>query len=286
MEVVVICTNTFNAAQIKEWVAAHPMPNVRVLFDQGFLLYPAFNVGNGGWELPRVLLIDVDGTVFWEGDLNLILNQGWVKGTATPTPLDLSIEALIAKRKLKELDQLGPDLAAATQLFEKGKLREALKRIAPLADLEADFDQRVRDARHLRDTIEAIGAALPVSASQALLDGSPLLAHALLSRAIDEFPSTGVADLSRSRRRKLERDPVYRDALKAWKSLERAFKDAERGKDAATITANLDKALSASTSAEIVKTVTQLRAKLTEGGSAAMVEAWPLLLPSAAAAAE
>lgn len=286
MEVVVICTNTFNAAQIKEWVAAHPMPNVRVLFDQGFLLYPAFNVGNGGWELPRVLLIDVDGTVFWEGDLNLILNEGWVPSTTIDTPLDLSIDALIAKRKLRQLDQLGPDLAAATALFEKGKLRDALKRIAPLADLEADFDQRVGDARHLRDTIEAIGAALPVSASQALLDERPLLAHALLTRAIEEFPNTGVADLSRSRRRKLERSPLYRDASKAWKALERAFKDAGRGKDAATISANLDKAMQICDCVGITDTVAALRAKLVEGGAAGFAAAWPALQPAAIASAE
>jgi|FLOH01.1.fsa_nt_gi tetratricopeptide (TPR) repeat protein len=286
LEIVAICTNTFTAAAVNEWLAAHPMPGVRVLFDQGFLIYPAFHVGNGGWELPRNLLVDVDGTVYWEGDLNLRLNEGWVRDSAGATPLDLSIDALISKRKLLQLDQLGPDLEAATALFEAGQLREALKRIAQLADLEADFDARVREARHLRDTIEAIGAALPVSASLALENGQPLLAYALLARAVDEFPKTGVADLSRSRIRSLQRDPLYRDASKAWKTLERAFQDAERGKDHATIEANLVKALAISDGVEVKHIVAKLRASLATGGAAAFAEAWPGLQPEAIALAE
>jgi len=286
MEVIVICTNTFTAAQIHEWLVTHPMPGVRVLFDQGFLIYPAFHVGSGGWEIPRNILVDVDGTVYWEGDLNLRLNEGWVRGSSGNTPLDLSIEALVSKRKLRQLDQLVANLATATALFEKGLLSEALKQIAPLADLEADFDERVREARHLRDTIESIGAALPVRASVAMDNDQLLLADALLKRAAHEFPNTGVADLSLSRLRSLQRDPRYRDVSKAWNTLERAFQYAERGKENADIEENLAKALAISDGVEVIQIVATLRALLAEGGAAAFAKAWPALQPAAKALAE
>ena len=284
MEVVTIVTNTYSSSQINEWVETHPMPGVRVLYDQAFQIYPAYNVGNGGWELPRLLLIDVDGTVFWEGDPNLRLEIGWRKDAPSDTPLDQAIKGLIRKRQLEELDTLAPDLLAATSMFERGKLREALQRIAKLADLEADFDPRVRQARHLRDTIEAIGAALPVSATAAMEDGRPLLAYALLTRAIEEFPKTGVADLSQSRRRKLQRDPAYRSASKAWKNVERAAKDAERGREPASIHSSMDKAMDGNTSIEVTEAVTKMRELLSKEGAAAIVEAWPNLQPSGIAA--
>ena len=110
------------------------------------------------------------------------------------------------------------------------------------------------------------------------------MAHALLTRAIEEFPKTGVADLSQSRRRKLMRDPAYRSASKAWRYVERAAKDAERGRDVSSIHASLDKALDGNTSIEVTEGVTKMRELLANEGPTAVIAAWPAMQPSGIAA--
>lgn len=274
LEVITIVTNSHTAQQVKDWVADHPMEGVRILFDEQFLIYPAYNVGQGGWEIPRLLLIDVDGTVYWEGDPNLSLDAGWDPASPELTPLDLSIEALVAKRKLRELEELGASYEKGLSLFEQGLLRLSLETIAELANLDADFDIRVQDARALRDTIEGIGSELPILAEEAEADGRPLYAHAMLTRAVQEFPSTGIADLSASRLRKLERGNQYKDAAKAWKSLDRAAQDAERGRETEKILVNIDKALAASDCLEIQEAGLQMRSSLLDGGAGAVAAAW------------
>ncbi|MFK5956079.1 MAG: hypothetical protein QM477_06505 [Planctomycetota bacterium] len=279
LEVVVVVTNSHTEKAVLDWLKEHPMEHVRVLYDQRFLIYPAYNVGQGGWEIPRLLLIDVDGTVAWEGDPNLRLDVGWDLMEPEITPLDQSIEALVNKRQLRELEKLGPSYDAALSLFEKGDLKLALNKLTPLANLKAGFDIRVQDARALRDAIEGIGAELPLAAEAAEEEGRPLFAFALLSRAIDEFPKTGIADLSTSRRRKLERTTQYRKATKAWKSLESAAKDAGRGRDQAQIMANLDKALAASDCAEVQEAAANMRDVLLQSGASAVAAVWEKVQP-------
>ncbi len=286
LEVVAIVTNSHSVVEVREWLAKHPMERVHVLYDERFLIYPAYNVGKGGWEIPRILLVDVDGTVFWEGDPNLRMDVGWDPLEPEITPLDLSIEALIEKRHLDELARLGPAYELALEEYEKGNLRKALETLGPLAKLDADFDQRVLDARSLRDLIEGIGSQLPLMAEKAEAEGRPLFAHALLLRAMDEFPGTGLADLAASRQRKLERTSLYRNALKAWQYFARAAKDAEKPKEKAEILSRLDKAMSYSDCAEVQTAGKTLRTELETHGPAAMLASWKDLQPTAAGGLE
>ncbi|MGB0954044.1 MAG: tetratricopeptide repeat protein [Planctomycetota bacterium] len=280
LQVVTVVTNSHSGHQIREWLTEHPMEKVHVLYDEKFKIYPAYNVGQGGWEIPRILLIDVDGTVAWEGDPNLSLDQGWTYAEQVQTPLDHAIESLITKRALRELNELAKNFDKAMICFEDGRLRAALKLLNPLAELDADFDIRVQDARALIDTIEGIGAELPVAAEDAAKDGRPLTAHAMLTRAVSEFPGTGIADLSASRLRKLERTDDYRKASKAWKSLTRAAADAEKGREAEKIATSLDKAAAASDCVEIQEAVTAMRDALLKSGVSAVEAAWKASQPT------
>lgn len=279
LEVIVVVTNSHTEKIVHAWLAEHPMERVRVLYDARFLIYPAYNVGAGGWNIPRLLLIDVDGTTAWEGDPNLRLDVGWDLMEPEITPLDQSIEALVNKRQLRELAELASSYDTALNLFERGELKLALEKLAPLANLNADFDVRVQDARSLRDSIEGIGAELPLAAEAAEAEGRPLYAHALLTRAIDEFPGTGVADLSTSRRRKLERSNLYRYASKAWKSLDKAAQDAERGREKEKILGNIDKAMASSDCAEVQEAATDMRDTLLKGGASAVAAVWKKVQP-------
>lgn len=279
LEVIVVVTNSHTEKVVRDWMADHPMERVRVLYDERFLIYPAYNVGQGGWDIPRILLIDVDGTTVWEGDPNLRLDVGWDLMDPQSTPLDHSIEALVTKRQLRELAELAPAYDTALNLFERGELKLALKMLTPLAALDADFDIRVQDARALRDAIEGIGAELPLAAEAAREEGRPLFAHALLSRAVDEFPGTGIADLSASRRRKLERTNEYRHAAKGWKLLTAAAKDAANGREQEKIMANIDKALAASDCAEVQDAGIEMRDTLLKSGAAAVEAKWKKAQP-------
>ena len=280
LEVVVVAGNQFHKSEVLAWMEDHPMKNVHVLYDKSHRLFPLYNVVAGGWELPRILVVDVDGTVAWEGDPNLHLETGWDPDYPIATPVDHALEDLVANRHLLELVDLGSRLPKARRQFEEGKLREALGTILPLAEVDATFDQRVRDARQLRDEIEALGAELPVQAEAAEQNGYPLLARALLLKAEEEFPGTGIADLSASRRRRLERTGDYRDAKKAWSRLERAAKEGERGGDVLKIDGYLSEASTTSTCAEIQEAIQELRRTLQESGAKSLRASLQELEPS------
>ena len=281
IRVAVVASNSETPATIELWLAERPMPDVAVLRDSRFTLYPKYKVGNGGWEIPRVLLIDVDGKVAWEGDPNLRLNIGWEPERPVQTPVDVALEALVERRHLRELEQYAPRLDEARALFQDRAWRAALEMLAPLADLEADFDPRVQEARELRRVIEAEGTELPVRAEAAQETGRPLLAHLLLTRAQQEFPGTAVADLAAPRLRRLERSAEYKDAMRAWREFERAAQAAERGKEPGDVLGFLDKAAALSGCTEVVAAHAALKeALLGDGGGAAVAALWPTLQPS------
>ena len=280
IRVAAVVTNQHSVASTENWLTAHPMPDVAVLHDTNFSIYPAYNVGNGGWELPRILIIDVDGKVAWEGDPNLRLEIGWNLDAPVQTPVDVAIEDLVAKRQLKEIQKFTPRIAQAESLMAESKWRQALELLAPLADLDADFSPAVREARDLRLSIEAEGNALPQAAADALDRGFPLTAHKLLTQAAVEFPGTGVADLVAPRLRRLERDALYKDAKRAWRELERAADAADRNKEAGAILAILDKAEALSQCAQVAHAHAELKDALLVGGGAPAVSAlWPTLQP-------
>jgi tetratricopeptide (TPR) repeat protein len=280
IEVVVVAGNQHRRDEVMSWLEEHPMPGVNLLYDTQHKLLPAYNVVAGGWELPRILLVDVDGTVLWEGDPNLKLDVGWDPQYPIATPLDNALEDLVANRHLLDLIDLAPRLPRAQALFADGLLREALEMVLPLAELDATFDVRVRDARQLRDEIEAVGAELPLLAERAEAGGYPLLAQAYLKKAEGEFPGTGIADLSSSRRRRLERTPQYREAKRAWGRLERAVKEGEGRGDRAKIDGYIAEAAEAEV-AEIRAAVERLRRTLDESGAKALPSAWEELQPRA-----
>jgi len=279
LEVVVITSNDSRPDVVMQWIAEHPMDGVHLLFDSRHQLFPAYNVVAGGWEMPRLLLVDVDGLVVWEGDPNLHLDEGWDPDYPVATPLDHALEDLVASRHLMELMDLAPRLDLAQTQFGQGLLREALQTILPLAEVDASFDARVRGARQLRDEIEAVGAKLPLQAEQAEADGFPLRAQMLLKTAETEFPGTGTADLSSSRRRRLERTPLYREARKAWGRLERAAKEGERAGDLSKIEGYLIEAAVESQCAEIQQAIDKMRRTLEESGASTLPATWQALQP-------
>jgi hypothetical protein len=232
LKLICICTNQpHSPAQVLEWVAKHPLDDISLYYDTQYKIYPAFNIGNGGLNIPRILVLDVDGKVYWEGDPNLPLKRGWDPESPIVTPLDTILEELISDRKMREILKFSSGLAKAEVFFEQNKWAAALQAAIPLAELDADYSPHVLRARLLIDKVEAEGASLPDRAAQLIDDGYPLQAQQVLTTLVEEFAGTTLADdLGAPRKRKLERSTLYRTAKSNMRKLEKAQQHIDSGR--------------------------------------------------------
>lgn len=262
LKVICAATNQHTKQQVLDWVAQHPLEEVNLFYDALYKMYPAYNIGPGGFNIPRLSLIDVDGKVYWEGDPNLSLNVGWLASSPVVTPVDTIIEELIADRKIREILKNTKNLEQAQSLFDDGKWRLALEKLAPLTDLDADYSALVRSAKMLRDRIEAEGAAALPQAEQLISDGRPLQAMSLLETLVSEFKGTSLADdLGAPRKRKLERSKKFKTARSNKRKIDKAnnYIDTGRIEKAQKI---LDELKNAQTCVEITEFTRELEKRL------------------------
>lgn len=275
LKVVAVHSNDVKPDAIQAWLKEHPMPGVTLLRDTDHKIFPAYNMVAGGWGMPRLLLIDVNGKVAWEGDPNLSKGVGWDPADPITTPVDVAIDELCARRKLFEIADLTAGLAEAETLLAASRYREALQKAKPLADLgpEADFSPAVQRARDIVVRINSAGTELVKQAETAEQAGRPLRAHARYLLLAAEFAGAELADLAQSQAARLERDAFYRAAAKAWKALEKAAAEAEKGKPAAEVLTRLEEAAALSPCVEIVEAVAALKDALFGADAAAAVPA-------------
>ena len=278
MKWVVVIGGEHKPAQIRAMLQQFPMPDVHVAHDSTFEFYKSAHVVPGGWGLPRILVLDVDGKVTWEGDPGLIPGRGWKSGDGE-TYLDGPIKEIIEKRQLKEIRKFAPELPKATKLARAGLLAQAWTTIRPLAELKADFSPIVQQARDLRDFLEGAGAQLLAEAEVQAADDYPMRAAALLEKVSTDFIGTSTGDLAAGRLATMLKDSDYRAVKRAWRSMDKAYKSAERDKPAAEIIPDLDAALAECELAEIAVLRESLRAALFRDGSEGFLEAWRQLSP-------
>jgi tetratricopeptide (TPR) repeat protein len=263
IKLICVCTNQpHSPTQVLDWVERHPLDDISLYYDTKYKIYPAYNIGNGGLDIPRILVLDIDGKVYWEGDPNLPLKRGWDPAAPVATPLDTILEELITDRKMREVLKFSTGLAKAENLFKQKKWAAAIEAAAPLAELDAEYSKHVREARLLIDRVEAEGAALPNRATDLINGGYPLQAQKLLATLVEEFAGTSIADdLGAPRKRKLERSDIYRTAKSNMRKLEKArrYIDDGRTDDAREI---LRKMKDAQTCVEIAELARELEKSL------------------------
>ncbi len=220
---IVVSSGQHSPQETKDWLQKHPMPGLPVAMDISFLNYPRYNLGVGGFGLPRILLLGPGGKVVWEGDPGLTHGAGWKEGDSE-TYLDTAIEDLAEACSLEDLQRLAPQIPIAHQLLAQGKLKETLLAISELADLDAKDIPEIFEARRIRNEIEALGATLPQQAQTMQEEGYPMTAEFFLHFGATEFPGTATGALCAARLKALQKSPSFRKARKAWKALERAVK--------------------------------------------------------------
>jgi peroxiredoxin len=80
LQVLVVCSSGTTPESLAEYLQQHPMPKARIALDAGNKIYDAYYVKAGHHGLPRVLLLDAEGKVTFEGDPGLKSGVGWRPG--------------------------------------------------------------------------------------------------------------------------------------------------------------------------------------------------------------
>jgi len=280
VRMVAVTSSQHSPEEVRDYLLEHPMPGVSLAMDSFFRTYKDYNLSTTGYGLPRILLLDVDGKVTWEGDPGLLRGRGWAEGDGQ-TFFDGAISNLVETRMLREVVEAMPTLAAAEASLKTGNFRQAIGFCAKLADLDASWASEVQKARTLRTRIEAIGAALPIRARQAEVSGYPLDAQALLELGVNQFSNTPIGVLCAERLKTLSKSKVLREARSAWKQLEKAATEASRGREASRIIPYLDRAIARNQCAQVTAAHTAMLEALLDYGTEALAESWQRLQPTA-----
>lgn len=120
------------------------------------------------FQLPRFLLLDIDGKVAWEGD------PGFARGEryeGQESLLDVPLRELIAKRRLTEFVAWRKGWPAAREALARGDFAAALPALAASLDFEAGVSPEVTEAAACRAAIEAAANGFEELAAKLSADG-------------------------------------------------------------------------------------------------------------------
>jgi tetratricopeptide (TPR) repeat protein len=167
---IVNVASAWDVERIADYLRTHEFPGVIALDSltdgQGIgTTFERFDVAR--FHLPRLVLLDIDGKVAWEGDPGFSKGQPWKGQEAL---LDAPLRDLIARQKLPELMAWKQDWPAAREALARGEVAVALPALRaalpfdPRATPEVDEAQlalaKLEDAIRGIDTfIETLAAA-------------------------------------------------------------------------------------------------------------------------------
>jgi hypothetical protein len=181
------------------------------------------------FQLPRLILLDIDYKVAWEGDPGFKSGLGW--DPQAPSYLESPLEELIAKRKLRALkDWRERWLQIGVPALAEGRVLDAI----PLLQEAREFDWRVNDEvmdaqRRLQRLESALGSIEDTAAEFDELGCEPAL------DVLVEWSRLIGAEVDV--RSKALRDALKSDSVKSWKralsSLKAAIGRVESGKEPA-----------------------------------------------------
>lgn len=165
LEIVSVCSAN-DAETIDAYLDAHPFPgSLAVDAREGVGLgdsHTMFFVAK--FNLPRLLLLDIDGKVVWEGDPGFKMGEPWAGGESY---LDTPLAELVARRKL---DQLAIWLAAwekdGASSLASGDLARAWPLMQQARELDGGVVPIAHDVQRKLDVLEAAFANLPKTGAE------------------------------------------------------------------------------------------------------------------------
>jgi len=214
---------------IEEWLREHP--NRHPLGNgYGQEVYEDYAIADPNVQLPRVLLLDLDGTVFWEGNPDYHPDYG--------TYVEKPLRELIAKGRLPELTAARAALRRATGAFAAGDwaaAAEIWKGVVALGVVHPIVERAREGLAQLELLVEDRLASAELFAQAE----RRLQAMALLRRAAGDFLGTIGAEKARRRADELGSTKTWRAALKLENRMARAHKHLVKG-DLAALRASLE----------------------------------------------
>ncbi len=127
------------------------------------------------FNLPRLILLDIDGKVAWEGDPGLKIGVPWQQGEETY--LDAPLKDLLEKRKIRELTAWRQKWkAAAVDALHRGDVGAAVDLLRESREYDWKTDATVLEAQTCLNRLEsAIAAAEETVAAFAAEERDPAL---------------------------------------------------------------------------------------------------------------
>lgn len=238
LEVVSICSYV-GTTQIEGYLSKHIFPgSVAVDLQRSGLGATMDLFRLSGFGLPRVLLLDLDGRVLWEGDPGFKRGEPWVIGM--PSYLDAPLDELITKRKLKDLSKWRQEWnASGRPALAAGNVASAAALLAQAKTLPGDVDPVVAEAQGKLSAVDgALGALDGIAASFAERRAEPAIAvlgdwAKALGRPLDARAKKCISDAASSQNAKawalaLETLRLHRPRMTAGKELEVAAQAADK----------------------------------------------------------
>ena len=96
LQTLVICGSATAPTALQTYLQDHPMPEARIVIDDETATYDAYFIKAGHFGIPRILLLDPDGNVVFEGDPGLRRGEEWRPGDG-PTYVDGAFDRLIRR---------------------------------------------------------------------------------------------------------------------------------------------------------------------------------------------
>lgn len=218
-----------DADSVAAYLQSHPFPGfVGLDRREGFGYGETFDKYSiEQFNLPRILLLDVDGRVAWEGDPGFKLGQGWDRRSGSY--LDAPLQDLIEKRQLKVIRPWAARWnSQAPAAFANGDWDSARKLLLEAEAFTDSTHPAVADAKARLATLRNTGAALAPALNALARDGVDPAGGVLLEWVKSlgqEYTKRELKDFD---------EYLESDGVRAWKrclrDLEVLEKDAARGR--------------------------------------------------------
>ncbi|MDP6520197.1 MAG: hypothetical protein QF724_00530 [Planctomycetota bacterium] len=223
---IVSVASAVDGDEFEEYVSQHRFPDAVGLDKrEGFGIGESFEVfAIDRYNLPRMLLLDIDGRVVWEGDPGFVIGEGGQAGTESY--LDAPLAELIDKRQLYEFNRWLKDWRRkGERALRAGDLASAGPLLLAAEDFTANTVPEIGLAqRALRDIRRSLEDERDIAKRLRGLGRSPAL-MTLLSWG----PSVGIPfddKVAAKRHAKTLGD----DAGRGWTAMQRAAKRFSRGR--------------------------------------------------------
>lgn len=192
---------------IDQYLASHPFPGsvcVDVYKGKGYgATFEDYAIQR--FNVPRLLLLDIDHKVVWEGDPGFLLGKGWKKGLESY--VEPPLNDLVKRKKLKTLfkwrtawaEDGRPALAA-------GDLEAVLPLLERAKEIEGVDTPELTEAREVLDMLQTtMGSMEAVAVTLSRNEGEPALSvlldwGELLGRTFDSRTETALRPFLKSKR--------------------------------------------------------------------------------------